>query len=1292
MPYPRLSDVVNILVNKEMLAAAQDESTRAPKIVRQEGKSKVAQSAIKVPGDKETADNHYQMAEKAFEKRELLVALQEAVAASKLNPDHPDAQSLASDIRRQLGEISFNPEAAADHYIAALRFYTSGDFFNADREIRQALASNSDWESAKRIFAEVRQPEKVIETVAAPKIEPKQEVVKAKPEKIDKVAKCASDLENAKNELRDAPARLERLKKEKGESEIELEKLQQKSPDSYNKNVKKCQEKIEELTKSIEAQEKSIDESSDAAAKLEQLKQKKAYQEKELEKLKIKSAENNKIAIKRLQDNIKKLAKSIDDHGKYCAKLKNAISEYEKLLKDTTGFADEVEKRKTETFAKLGINSKEFSEKAKLVDFLRNNQNTQVGKLLFGDRFEVRTADSLFNGKLIIENFEKLNQKYRYFDEQDEKSQGIYLQFYQACYYNWTIIEDNANPEEIYEYAYKYMAVFLNYQKEKGLEGNLNQLCATVDKFIGENSGNINKPLHDLMSAVSLPVYKGEGAAPNFDLPAWQKLIRENGPTVLKHFGHAARINPAPKDLKELNEKVAHLSYPRAKEDPGLAALFSKYKVVETRFNRTLDLIKAGTLKVKESDHLPSVVIDVAKEVEGAESRKNYYLMRLPAGDPRGFILGDITNCCQSIDGHSEKCAIDGSSRDNNGFYVLIKTNKPIDEKTLREYENNPAKQREFWKGFEERGNEIFGQGYVWRSKAGNIVIDSWENLTPTRDDQWMKPILETFSKKLMAKDKSISRVTIGTGGKTPDALKESTVVEADLMHEGHQYGDSYNQAVIIESQKLIKARKAFAAKLKDLRVKDIPPLSHCISIEQIAMLNGLNDKLLHTIVNHKEFAKIISYSFMPYNLEEAEAQYNGLLLVSKKEPEKFELLLSAITKGIYQAGGARVSDLTMLDNKKIKLLIKNGALELYKTGGAILTDIAKLDNEKIKLLISPLATAAYSTGMIKASDLIKLDNEVIKLLTSKSALDLYNREIKPGDIIGAASSWIEIRGNLLKLWAQTLYKEEIADTLIPQDESKFSLLVSELAKEAYGSGMVKVSDLISLESVEIEILISEGAVSLYQKGIDISNIIGSNSSLFQIKINLLKLLAKTHCGEGLVDSLIPEEEYIIDLLISYEAALAYKTGGVKVSDLASLDYEEIKIMISYEAREAYKTGMVKASDLIDLDDEQVTEIFDTAKKAGKLDEALSFDNSDIDLSALKQLNKCISYFDTSKLSDQFLEDLHKKSSTILSQPKTSETANEYNKAEEVEQIYAKILKQRELGKTKAPSSSQVSR
>ena len=139
---------------------------------------------------------------------------------------------------------------------------------------------------------------------------------------------------------------------------------------------------------------------------------------------------------------------------------------------------------------------------------------------------------------------------------------------------------------------------------------------------------------------------------------------------------------------------------------------------------------------------------------------------------------------------------IDGVTRENNGFYVLLKSKgKSMDSK--EEEEKFTAKPLIAGKiNYDQY--EIVGQSYAWLSQQGNLVFDSWENKSPIRDDKIIIPFLEKFSHAVTEqKDSTITRVMIGTGGKTPDLLKVNVASYAEIMAEGTQYGDSARQSTI---------------------------------------------------------------------------------------------------------------------------------------------------------------------------------------------------------------------------------------------------------------------------------------------------------------------------------------------------------------------------------------------------------------------------------------------------------------------------------------------------------------
>ena len=214
--------------------------------------------------------------------------------------------------------------------------------------------------------------------------------------------------------------------------------------------------------------------------------------------------------------------------------------------------------------------------------------------------------------------------------------------------------------------------------------------------------------------------------------------------------------------------------YKRATENPALASLFFQYKIAEKHFNAALRVEKQR----KQSDLIPDLTLD--GEVVG---HPGYHLVKLPIDDPRAYILGHITNCCQSMGGHSEACVIDGITREHNAFYVLLKRKKPLVKKPpLQEGKINYA------------DYDIVGEGYVWLSKMGNLTFDSWENLRPENDNPIIVSMLQEFAKQVTMQHLSILRVTIG----------ESLVKYPEVMREGYQYQDSREQGLLyINKEKL---------------------------------------------------------------------------------------------------------------------------------------------------------------------------------------------------------------------------------------------------------------------------------------------------------------------------------------------------------------------------------------------------------------------------------------------------------------------------------------------------------
>ena len=198
-------------------------------------------------------------------------------------------------------------------------------------------------------------------------------------------------------------------------------------------------------------------------------------------------------------------------------------------------------------------------------------------------------------------------------------------------------------------------------------------------------------------------------------------------------------------------EIAKQLRYKNANQYPELANLCMEKNIPESVFDECLQV----NIRRKTKDNLPNILLD------GNElNLPGYYFLKLPIDDPRAYILGHYTACCQSMGGNSQTCVIDGITLPNNGFYVLLKAN------------NNNIGRSDIFNDNARINYDKFtlvGQGYAWLNRNNNLVFDSWENLRPLVDDDVIVPFLKEFASRLTtAKGSDILGVNIGTGGKTP--------------------------------------------------------------------------------------------------------------------------------------------------------------------------------------------------------------------------------------------------------------------------------------------------------------------------------------------------------------------------------------------------------------------------------------------------------------------------------------------------------------------------------------------
>ena len=140
--------------------------------------------------------------------------------------------------------------------------------------------------------------------------------------------------------------------------------------------------------------------------------------------------------------------------------------------------------------------------------------------------------------------------------------------------------------------------------------------------------------------------------------------------------------------LSDIEILEGKLTYERFNEAPELAQLCRLYKKPESIFNQCLELLS----QQKTSDTLPDVPIN-----GGDVGHPGYHLLKLPVNDPRALLLGDITNCCQSIGSNSQQCVIDGWMATRRPWFLRSRQRK---ESVLKSFDCRltfPSIHRHYW-------------------------------------------------------------------------------------------------------------------------------------------------------------------------------------------------------------------------------------------------------------------------------------------------------------------------------------------------------------------------------------------------------------------------------------------------------------------------------------------------------------------------------------------------------------------------------------------------------------------
>lgn len=382
--------------------------------------------------------------------------------------------------------------------------------------------------------------------------------------------------------------------------------------------------------------------------------------------------------------------------------------------------------------------------------------------------------------------WDELNDQYGYFNSVSAEHRDLFIKLAVACRAMIVLFEKNNTPDDTmaYSYAYKLMALYVDPDHLSTLD----TLSKDIHNLVNQVNSDKEHPFHEALLVKLEPLPHARALS---DKAGWRKLVKKEGINAFQFLLMAQRIEEkiaaqphethkrAPKDLKEATAMAMLCRYNRISESPAFAELCHRYKVPEHRFNHCLDYIaEVPGWPKKDHDAIPDITVTGQAEAEGL------YWVKLPITDKRALILGDITDCCQSIDGHSEPCVKNAVSLPDNGLYVLVKQRKKGNPPLTLGGEIN------------DKDFKIIGQSYVWRSMTGNLCLDSIECLSDEVSDVAIQRIITDFSHQVLNNNPAIKYVTVGCGGKTPQGLFENAAIP-EMMRQGYSYGDADTQYCI---------------------------------------------------------------------------------------------------------------------------------------------------------------------------------------------------------------------------------------------------------------------------------------------------------------------------------------------------------------------------------------------------------------------------------------------------------------------------------------------------------------
>ena len=699
----------------------------------------------------------------------------------------------------------------------------------------------------------------------------------------------------------------------------------------------------------------------------------------------------------------------------------------------------------------------------------------------------------------------------------------------------------------------------------------------------------------------------------DYDLVAMRKALPALGYTLLKNLADIGKIQASndgtfPQDIATFKHSALKAKFPNAAQNIKLAELCNLYDGNVAQFDDMIALMENGVLPSaggrllpKAVDNLPDVIVPYVNPETGS----NYCLVKLPSHDLRAMMLGNITGNCQTLsNGDADPFIIDGITRPNNGFYVIIKEGrKSFDPANID------------WENLEKNGHEIVGQSYAWIGRDGKSI--TWEapqiikDRAPNID---ITEVLTGFGKAI--ESQGFDRVTTGRDQGIRGAQNADTMCSTEshnIFKEGFRYSwsaDQHNETYV--SAKLEAMRKKIAKVIEEDWVGQLIGwdfVRSVISVQQgEALLQFLPGKRFN-LTMQKAIASC--YLTKEWSLEKLESL---LSILEEKSEAELESILQH--KALYHYGltieyalKIPAEVMTLLDaivkphhGKRSKLVSLVTSLDELAENIASATSILDIQKAAVKLIAKNICDDAGDLAYVDTMSESKIDFIVnnynaINLLYKKAYTVSTIAELEDTKFSTLAEHYgfIQI---IVNYTGQTMqeYVGKFESSLVMKRDILKNLLTHPLMPKMTCDPSV----IDSLSEEKLDLLLKHEILGIPAYS-DILNAAPTSDVLALKKQIFVSWAEKNSLFENIAAIDIPEA--ILDILLSSEVMRFYLNQVkhldpviteyfMQLENLIQLPPARLKLLFSDEAKHQYLNG-VSPAEWVDMDVDTIIKSFE---------------------------------------------------------------------------------------------------